>query len=94
MDDIHPSVLAVCVSIVILVAPRFRVACATVFGVMLCLLFGPGLGVLLVGSSDFNFLGFYMKHNKETESFNFLEGFRSQPSGCLRRWRLTWTTGS
>ena len=42
MDDIHPSVFAVCVGTVITGGPHFRVAFATVFGVMLCLLFGPG----------------------------------------------------
>ena len=32
------------------------------------------LGVLLVGSWDFNFLGFCMKHNKEAKSLTFRRG--------------------
>ena len=32
------------------------------------------LSVLLVGSSDFNFLGFYMKYNKETKSLTLWRG--------------------
>ena len=32
------------------------------------------LGVLLVDSSDFNFLGFYMSYNKEAKSLTFWRG--------------------
>ena len=41
------------------------------------------LGVLLVGSWDFNFLGFYMNHNREAKSLTFRKGFRSPPSEAL-----------
>ena len=32
------------------------------------------LGVLLVGSQDFNVLGFYMNHNNEARSLTFWRG--------------------
>ena len=42
-----------------------------VFGFRFCV---ASLGVLLVGSWDFNFLGFYMNHNKEAKSLTFWRG--------------------
>ena len=37
------------------------------------------LGVPLVGSWDFNFLGFYINYNKEAKSLTFRGGVRSRP---------------
>ena len=37
------------------------------------------LGVLLVGSLDFNFLGFYMNYSKEAKSLTFRRGSEVGP---------------
>ena len=39
------------------------------------------LGVLLVGSLDFNFLGFYMNYNKEVKSLT-LAGVQKSAKDC------------
>ena len=45
------------------------------------------LGVLLVGSYDFNFLGFYMHYNKEAK-VQLLGGVQKSAKCCLLLWHI------